>query len=233
MKKIKALALDIDGTITDSQRLLSINAIKTIRKVENSGIPVILVTGNTAVYTYALTTSIGTTGGVVGENGGVMFKEGYKNNETIVFSDKKYIDKAYNYLKENLTKEHQLKIVDDQYCRLSEIAFYRTMNADIIREILKDWNVKVYDSGFALHITDQNINKGITLEKLAKILKINPDNIMGIGDSENDLDFLDHVGIKIAVANASSNLKEKADYVCKKPNGDGVMEAVEKFIFND
>ena len=58
--------------------------------------PVILVTGNTAVYTYALTTSIGTTG-VVGENGGVMFKEGYKNNETIVFADKKYIDKAYNY----------------------------------------------------------------------------------------------------------------------------------------
>ncbi len=30
-----------------------------------------------------------------------------------------------------------------------------------------------------------------------------------------------------------SNLKEKADYVCKKPNGDGVTEAVEKFIFKD
>jgi phosphoglycolate phosphatase (TIGR01487 family) len=232
MNEIKALALDIDGTITDSHRKLCINAIKSIRKVENNGIPVILVTGNTAVYTYAITTSIGTTGGVVGENGGVMFLEGYKNNETIVYSDFNYVKKAYQHLKEKIGEENQLIIVDDQYSRLSEIAFYRTMNADKIREILKDWNIKVYDSGFALHITDNKINKGITLEKLAKILKINPENIMGIGDSENDLDFLDHVGVKIAVANASQELKDKADYVCQKPYGDGVAEAIEKFILN-
>lgn len=230
MNEIKALALDIDGTITDSNRLLCISAIEIIRKIENLGIPVILVTGNTAVYTYALTTSIGTTGGVVGENGGVMFLEGYKNNETIVFSDYSYVEKAYQHLKQELKDEYELIVVDDEYCRLSEIAFYRTMNADIIREILKDWNIKVYDSGFALHITDNQINKGVTLEKLAKILDINPKNIMGIGDSENDLDFLDYVGMKIAVANASQELKNKADYVCTKPYGDGVVEAVEKFI---
>ena len=38
---IKALALDIDGTITDKNRIGCISAIDTIHKVENIGIPVI------------------------------------------------------------------------------------------------------------------------------------------------------------------------------------------------
>lgn len=229
MATIKAVAVDIDGTITDSKRLLCIEAIETLRKLENNNIPVILVTGNTASYTYALSTSIGTTGGVVGENGGVMFKEGYQNNETIVLSDYNYIKKAYEELKEKITDE-SLVMVEDTYCRLSEIAFYRTINPDIIRENLKNWNIQVYDSGFAIHLTDTNVDKGKTLAKLAKLNNINTNEIMGIGDSENDLPFLDTVGLKIAVSNATEELKMKADYVCNKPYGLGVKEAVEKFI---
>ena len=229
MNDIKAVAVDIDGTLTDSNRLLCIEAIQTLRKLENNNIPVILVTGNTASYTYALSTSIGTTGGVVGENGGIMFKEGYKNNEPIVLSNYDYIKKSYEYLKENL-KDDTLIPVEDSYCRLSEIAFYRTMNPNKIRDILKDWNVTVYDSGFALHLSDKNVNKGKTLEKLADLMNISLDEIIGIGDSENDLPFLDYVGLKIAVANATDELKEKADYVCSQPYGAGVKEAINKFI---
>lgn len=228
--KIDALAVDIDGTLTDSNRLLCIESIKTLRKLEKHNIPVIFVTGNTAAYTYALTTSIGTTGGVVGENGGVMFKEDYMNNETIVLGDYEYVNKAYEYLKSEIDKNIKLKIVEDSYCRLSEIAFYRTMDSEPIKEILEDWDIKIYDSGFALHLSDKNVNKGKTLKELSKITKIKTKNIMGIGDNENDLEFLDAVGFKVAVSNAREDLKEKADYVCEKPYGLGVSEAIEKFI---
>ena len=55
---------------------------------------------------------------------------------------------------------------------------------------------------------------------------------MAIGDSENDEDFLKVVGLKVAVSNAEDKLKEISDYVCEKPYGDGVKEAVEKFVLN-
>lgn len=55
---------------------------------------------------------------------------------------------------------------------------------------------------------------------------------MVIGDSENDLGFLDVAGFKVAVANACDELKNVADYVCENKYGDGVAEAIDKFIFN-
>ena len=56
---IKALALDIDGTITNKNRIGCISAIDTIHKVENIGIPVIIATGNVLCFTNALSTIFG------------------------------------------------------------------------------------------------------------------------------------------------------------------------------
>lgn len=71
------------------------------------------------------------------------------------------------------------------------------------------------------------------MRKLCELSGFNIENVMGVGDGENDIDFLKEVGIKIAVANAEDELKEFADYVCEKPYGDGVQEAIEKFVFNN
>lgn len=71
-KKIKAIAVDIDGTITDSDRRICISAIEAIRAAEKIGIPTIIVTGNIFFYATATATLIGTTGGIVAENGGVI-----------------------------------------------------------------------------------------------------------------------------------------------------------------
>ena len=55
------------------------------------------------------------------------------------------------------------------------------------------------------------------------------ENVMAIGDSENDEEFLKEAGVKIAVGNADDSLKEKSTYVCKNNFGDGVAEAIYKF----
>ena len=107
------------------------------------------------------------------------------------------------------------------------------MDSEPLKELLQDFDVIVYDSGFALHLTDPNVNKGIGLSELAKLLDYNIENIMCIGDSENDIDFLHAAGFKVAVANACDGLKEIADYVCENKYGDGVAEAIDKFVFNE
>ena len=48
------------------------------------------------------------------------------------------------------------------------------------------------------------------------------ENVMAIGDSEKDEEFLKEAGVKIAVGNADDSLKEISTYACEKNFGDGV-----------
>ena len=219
---IKALALDIDGTITNKNRIGCISAIDTIYKVENIGIPVIIATGNVLCFTNALSTFLGTSGGVVAENGGVI----ELNNSRNVLGNFEICLDAYNHLKSELPVEK----VKNSHLRISEIAITRKFPVQTIKEILEGFDVRVYDSKFAIHITDPSINKGSSVLKIADSIGVKSHEILGIGDSENDIEFLQAVGTKVAVLNADIELKEIADYVTHHPHGDGVTEAVEKFI---
>jgi len=233
MVNIEAIAVDVDGTITDDKRRICKSSLDALRKAEDAGIPVIIATGNISHYTYAVATLIGTTGGLVCENGGVIYKDGFNNNQVIVLGDIEKVKTAYNYLIENFDDKFDFKVVEDDDARLSEITFYKTMDSEPLKEILKDFDVEVYDSGFAIHLTDPSVDKGKSLKELADRVGYNIDNIMCIGDSENDIGFLKDAGFKVAVANACDELKDIADYVCCKKYGDGVKEAIDKFVFNE
>jgi phosphoglycolate phosphatase len=219
---IKALALDVDGTITDQKRRLCPGALEAIRKVEDRGVPVIIVTGNILCSTKTISILLGTTGGLVAENGGVIEYGG----KISVLGDLQKCERAYLHLRET----YDVKKVEYSSARVSEIALERTLPVEMVKETLKNWDVEVYDTRFALHLTDPAVNKGLSLSKVAKNMGIKPLEIMGIGDSENDLEFLEAVGWKVAVANSDPELKMKADYVTKKPYGDGVEEAIGRFL---
>lgn len=231
--KIEAIAVDIDGTITDDKRKICISAIESLRAAEKAGIPTIIVTGNVINYAYATEVLIGCSGGLVAENGGMIFKEGYNNNAVEILVNREYIEKADVHLKEKLGKDYSKHASHDNNYRATEIVFYKTIQREIIEDALKDYEfideLEIYDSGFALHVTDKRVNKGSSLKRLCEKNGINMDNVMAIGDSENDEDFLKEVGVRIAVGNADESLKEISTYVCEKNFGDGVAEAIEKF----
>ena len=53
MVKIEAIAVDVDGTITDGKRRVCHSALDALRKAEDAGIPVIIATGNISHFAYA------------------------------------------------------------------------------------------------------------------------------------------------------------------------------------
>ena len=230
---IEAIAVDIDGTITDEKRRICISAIEALRKAENKGIPTIIVTGNVVNYAYATEVLIGCSGGLVGENGGIVFKEGENNNAVEIMVDRDFVTSAESHLKEKLGDEFDKHASHDNMYRLTETVFYKTIKKEMLEEALKDFKyldeLEIYDSGFALHVTDKRVNKGTSLRYLCERNGINMENVMAIGDSENDEDFLREVGYRIAVGNAEDKLKEISTYVCENNFGDGVAEAIEKF----
>ena len=230
---IEAIAVDIDGTITDDERKICISAIEALRKAEEAGIPTIIVTGNVVNYAYATEVLIGCSGGIVCENGGVVFKEGENNNAVETLVEKDFVSSAENHLKEKLGKKFDIHASHDNMYRLTETVFYKTLAREELEEALNDFKyrdeIEIYDSGFALHVTDKRVNKGTSLRYLCERNGINMENVMAIGDSQNDEDFLKQAGYKIAVGNAEDKLKEISTYACEKKFGDGVAEAIEKF----
>ncbi len=78
---------------------------------------------------------------------------------------------------------------------------------------------------------DPRINKGFGIEKACKHYGITPDHVVAFGDAENDEGMIETVGLGVAMANASDELKKIADVVLKETNDqDGLAHFVEKVV---
>ena len=55
------------------------------------------------------------------------------------------------------------------------------------------------------------------------------DQVLAIGDGENDLEMLSECGIGAAVANAAPALKRAANWVAPRPNSLGVLDALQRY----
>lgn len=79
-----------------------------------------------------------------------------------------------------------------------------------------------------------DISKGKALVKFAKeYWDIDPQDIMAIGDGDNDAEMVSLVGYGIAMGNAVDEVKSVARYVTKSVSEFGAAYAIEKFIFNE
>lgn len=74
--------------------------------------------------------------------------------------------------------------------------------------------------------------KGDALAHLARHFGVQREEIMAVGDSFNDIEMLEYAGVGVAVANAREEIKNIANYVTIQSYGDGVVEALEKYVLS-
>lgn len=75
-------------------------------------------------------------------------------------------------------------------------------------------------------ILPKNINKGSGLKRYLEEISFNG-KIIAVGDGENDVSLFDVADVKVAVSNAVKMLKEKANIILSKPDGEGILELLE------
>ena len=227
MPTLRAVACDVDGTITDRYRRVSLPAIACIRDLTDHGVEVVLASGNTACFLDAIARMVGTSGTIIAENGGV-YRIGF-SGELRVLGDRRESLAAYRVLEAYYRKKGvELELYGEQY-RFSDVAFARTVPPEEVREVMRDLGVRVLDTGFAIHLQPPGISKGLALRKLAADLGIPAEEFLTVGDSENDVEMIEFAGIGVAVANARDAVKAAADYVSEKGDGDGFVEAVTRY----
>lgn len=84
-----------------------------------------------------------------------------------------------------------------------------------------------------LEFISKNVSKGIAVKKLADRLNISQDQVMAIGDQDNDLSMIDYAGLGVAMGNGIDQVKRQADFVSKTNDEDGVAYAVDKFVLKE
>lgn len=83
---------------------------------------------------------------------------------------------------------------------------------------------------FNIEIFRHDVNKGSALEVIAEKYGIERENIIAIGDGENDLGMLRFAKLGVAMGNAMDTVKKEADYITSENYNYGVAEIIRKFI---
>lgn len=81
-----------------------------------------------------------------------------------------------------------------------------------------------------LELMEPGINKWEAVKAVAARYKIRQEEIMCIGDSNNDICMIKNAGLGVAVANAKENVKKHAKIITASNNDDGVALVIESIL---
>lgn len=160
--------------------------------------------------------------------------------EKIIYSSANY-DKWNRALPED--KRVKLKVVDksswddviDQNRGSILKALFTEPDAEklmAVHEEISNLNVEITNSAYSstFEVMDKGVTKGKAVEALAKYLNIDRQDVICMGDSENDISMVEYAGLGIAMENGSDEIKKASGFVTLSNEQDGVAYAIEKFI---
>lgn len=87
----------------------------------------------------------------------------------------------------------------------------------------------VKSTPYFLEFSNPEASKKCAVEFLQKYWNLNKDEILTIGDQNNDIALLQAGGVKVAMGNATEELKNEANYITDSVFEDGFVSAMEKY----
>lgn len=251
-KKFKALIIDVDGTLVENKMdaVPSEEVVDTIKQASKL-IHVGIATQRPLFYARPILEHLKLSGPSIIAGGAQVI-----DSETLEILREELmntedLNKIIKIVKE-FKKKHDLRFLiqdtggedrefTDDYVpkKLIEVALF-SLESEVADELkhklskltnLSVHKVVSWEMGkFGVVITHALATKQHGILEVARILKIDTREIIGVGDGDNDLPLLLACGLKVAMGNAVSNLKEIADYVAPPVEEDGLAKVINKFI---
>lgn len=119
----------------------------------------------------------------------------------------------------------------DQFLKAIVFSRGRQEELRLLREEFRDHPTLTVASSSPdnLEIFRKDVGKEKGIEALIRKLSITQDEVMAIGDAENDLSMIRYAGLGVAMGNASREVKEAAGYISDTNNEAGVAKAIRRF----
>ena len=213
------VVIDIDGTITDGKKHLSTEAVQSIRRLEEAGIPVVLATGNVRPVTYGLWRFLGLSAPMCCENGGVIWHPSWE--EPVLRAKADEAKEAAVWLAKHIEGVDAQGIATNRW-RESEWCLFPDEPLEAITVAVKEsqWShLSVVRTGFAIHLMEPHLSKGEGLQYLFDRMGWSSDDALCVGDAPNDLPMFDFLRWSVAVGGAFPEVQEAADVVSPHPHG--------------
>jgi phosphoglycolate phosphatase len=224
VSRYRAVVTDVDGTLTDASRRLDPEALRMVRRIEDAGIPVLLATGNVLPIALALYRSLGLSGPIVAENGGIVYRRTATGHDRVErLADPRVARRAYRVL---LRAGLPVRRLFTDRWRESEVALEPTVSVATVRRALVGLPVDVESTGYAIHLMERGAGKLPALERALRALGLRPSDCVILGDGDNDVAMLRAAGFGVSFSSASARARRAADYVARAGFSAGFVEGL-------
>ena len=248
---------DVDGTLMDHSYDLT-PAKETIKKLQKISIPVILCTSKTASEVKVIRRELNLTDPYIVENGAAIYGESLKkvNGKIILGKEYKYLEEILNFISKeinykliplnNLTdqeateltglKGNALNLMRDRHWSMPFLNPPEFLE-DKINISCKKFKVDIFKGNRMSHLLSIKSNKGKAINALKNYSNNQNIQIIGLGDSPNDLPLLLNSDIKIVIPGIDGpnlklldQLKDLEFTLASEPNGYGWKNEINKLI---
>src|ERR1051326_5079677 len=212
---VKAIATDYDGTLA-WHSMVEYSTCTALQKFKDSGRKLILVTGRELHELYSIFSSARIFDRIVAENGGLLVDPATNHTQVLgAEPPQDFVNRLRELGVHPLSVGHTIVATQETYCSVVQEA---------IRDMKLDWQM-IPNKG-ALMVLPGNVDKASGLKVAMRELGLSGEDVVGVGDAENDHAFLNVCGWSVAVANALESLKARADIVTQGSRGAGVEELI-------
>jgi len=246
------IILDMDGTLLNSNRVITENSKMILRKLRKTGKTVVIASGR-CIDKAIDYLSEGFVDYVLASNGATWYD---MKNKTIIKENKLDTKECIDILNKYSNLISHLFVFDKEINRFENtknaIGYINNHN-DIIRasihlkeykeckkvvQILKnEYNnlyIQLIQDSFneyqCIDIMAKDSNKGSNVEALAKYLHIDINKTLCFGDGLNDVEMFQHVKTSVAMGNALPELKKIATHITDTNDNDGVYKFLKEYF---
>ncbi len=221
----RAVVTDVDGTLTGPDRRLDLGAVAAVRALEARGVPVVLATGNVLPIALALHRSLGLSGPIVAENGGLIYRRTGGKDVVERLADRGVALRAYRALRRAGLPVRPL--FTDRW-RESEVALEPSVALARIRALLVSGRlpVEAIGTGYAVHLMERGAGKLPALRRALRPLGLVPADCVVLGDGDNDAEMLRASGFGVSFASGSAAARRAARYVARSEYASGFVEGL-------
>lgn len=242
--EIKLIALDMDGTLLNSNGEVSAENRAAIKEAKEKGIQIILSTGRSRLSCSEYAKSLQLNSYLVTVNGSEIW------GPTGELVQRNKVDAELIQWMWELSKTHRTKFwaigcegvwhneMPDNLLDINWLKFGFEIDDDAIRESIMNslsekGTFEITNSSLTnLEVNALGINKAMGIKAVCDILGISMENVMACGDSLNDIAMIKECGWGVAMGNAQEVIKQTANAVTDDHNEDGVAKAIRKWALN-
>ncbi|QKY69972.1 Cof-type HAD-IIB family hydrolase [Lentibacillus sp. CBA3610] len=239
---IKLIALDMDGTLLNSEQAVSDFNQEKIAQALAQGVDVVLSTGRWLGSCYPYAESLNLKSFLITCNGGEIWTIDKKLKERHLLDPERI--KLMWELAQDMELNTWMVSTDsvwygtrpDDFDAFEWLKFGCDTNESekldtLVKQLSHYDDLELTNSlPMNIEVNPKGVSKASALHNVCEELGITMANVMAAGDSLNDIKMIQEAGVGIAMGNAQEAIKNVADYVTDTNDQDGAGKAIEKFV---